>query len=56
MQLYLEEILLYFFFKTITENKKLKKISFYPTDERLVDKKSNYSNYNNLKRYHNLTL
>jgi len=39
-----------FFFKTITENKKLKKISFFLTDERLVDKKSNYSNYNNLKK------
>ena len=40
-----------FFFKKITENKKkLKKISFYLTDERLVDKKSNYSNYNNLRK------
>ena len=40
-----------FFFKKITEDKKkLRKISFYLTDERLVDKKSKYSNYNNFKK------
>ena len=40
-----------FFFKKITKDKKkLRKISFYLTDERLVDKKSKYSNYNNFKK------